>query len=75
MFISHGSTVGTNALITGIFQNSFITTKNFKDVIEMGRGIREDIWMLIKTKQTLYSSKDRFEVEERIDYDGNLITL
>jgi N-methylhydantoinase A len=76
MFISHGSTVGTNALITrNLPRTAFITTKNFKDVIEMGRGVREDIWDAYKDKAKPYiPRRDRFEVEERIDYDGNIVT-
>jgi N-methylhydantoinase A len=75
-FIVHGSTVGTNALITrNLPRAAFITTKNFKDVIEIGRGIREDLWDAYKDRAKPYiPRRDRFEVEERIDYDGNLIT-
>jgi N-methylhydantoinase A len=76
MFISHGSTVGTNALITrNLPRTALITTKNFRDVVEMGRGVREDIWDAYKDKARPYiPRRDRFEVEERIDYAGNLIT-
>ena len=51
MFMSHGSTVGTNALITrNLPRTGFITTKGFRDVVEMGRGVREDIWDAYKDK-------------------------
>ena len=76
MFMSHGSTVGTNALITrNLPRTGFITTKGFRDVVEMGRGVREDIWDAYKDKAKPYiPRRDRFEVEERIDYAGNVIT-
>lgn len=74
MVIIHGSTVGTNALITrNLPPTALITTKNFKDVVEIGRGVREDIWDAYKDKVKPYiKGRNRLEVEEEVDYAGNV---
>lgn len=72
---SHGTTVGTNALIERkLPKTALITTKGFRDVIEIGRGTKEDIWDMYKDKAPPYiPRRDRFEVDERIDFSGNII--
>lgn len=72
---SHGTTVGTNALIERkLPKTALITTKGFRDVIEIGRGTKEDIWDTYKDKARPYiKRRDRFEVTERTDYEGNIL--
>lgn len=72
---SHGTTVGTNALIERkLPKTALITTKGFRDVIEIGRGTKEDIWDTYKdTAQPYIPRRDRFEIKERIDFEGNVI--
>jgi N-methylhydantoinase A len=69
---SHGTTVATNALITRSFPRAaMITTKGFRDVIEIRRGTRQDLWDAYKDVAPPYiRRRDRFEVSERVDYSG-----
>ena len=44
---SHGTTVATNALITGNFPPAaMVTTQGFRDVIEIRRGTKDDLGCL-----------------------------
>lgn len=71
--IIHGTTVGTNALLerkgakTGI-----ITTKGFRDVLEMRRRDRPETWGLWGTFKPIVSRELRVEVDERILADGTI---
>jgi N-methylhydantoinase A len=73
--IIHGTTVGTNALLerkgakTGI-----ITTKGFRDVIEMRRRDRPETWGLWGMFEPVVSRDLRVEVDERVLADGTLHT-
>lgn len=73
---SHGTTVGTNALIERkLPKTALITTKGFRDVPEIRRGTKEDLWDTYKdTAKPYIQRRDRFEVNERTDYEGNIIT-
>ncbi len=72
---SHGSTVATNALITRTFPRAaMVTTTGFRDVIEIRRGTKDDLWDAYKDVAPPYiRRRDRFEVDERVDYDGELL--
>jgi N-methylhydantoinase A len=69
---SHGTTVATNALITRSFPRAaMITTKGFRDVLEIRRGTKQDLWDAYKDVAPPYiRRRDRFEVTERVDYAG-----
>jgi N-methylhydantoinase A len=69
---SHGTTVATNALITRSFPRAaMITTKGFRDVIEIRRGTKQDLWDAYSDVAPPYvRRRDRFEVSERVDYAG-----
>src|SRR5438094_4515427 len=73
---SHGTTVATNALITrNLPPAAMVTTRNFRDVIEIRRGTKEDLWDAYKDVAPPYiRRRDRLEVTERIDYAGNIVT-
>ena len=71
--IIHGTTVATNALLerkgakTGI-----ITTKGFRDVLEMRRRDRPKTWGLWGTFAPVVERKNRLEVSERTLADGTI---
>ena len=73
---SHGTTVATNALITRrLPAAAMVTTLGFRDVIEIRRGTKEDLWDAYKDVAPPYIRRlDRLEVTERIDYAGNVLT-
>ena len=68
----HGSTVATNALLErkGAV-TALITTEGFRDLLEIGRQNRPDIYDLFSQKPpSLVPSDLRFEVAERVDHQG-----
>jgi N-methylhydantoinase A len=72
---SHGTTVATNALITRRFPPAaMVTTKGFRDVLEIRRGTRDDLWDAYKDVAAPYiRRRDRFEVAERVDHEGTVL--
>lgn len=72
---THGTTIATNALITRNFKPAaMVTTKGFRDVLEIGRGTREDPWDAYKEGTPPYvRRRDRFVVTERINYRGEIV--
>src|SRR5699024_6541129 len=73
--LSHGTTVGTNALIERkLPKTALITTKGFRDVPEIRRGTKLDLWDAYKDVAPPYiRRRDRFEINERVDYSGNIL--
>ncbi len=72
--IIHGTTTTTNALLERkISKTALITTKGFRDVIELGRRTRPFPYGLIADFKPLIPRNLRFEVEERIDFKGNVL--
>ena len=52
-----------------------VTTRNFRDVIEIRRGTKDDLWDAYKDVAPPYiRRRDRFEVTERIDFAGEVVT-
>lgn len=74
--IAHGTTVATNTLIEGKGARvSLITTKGFRDLLEIGRQVRPDIYDLQKDYPApLVPRERRFEVLERISRGGRVVT-
>lgn len=74
--ITHGTTVATNALIERNFpKTAMITTSGFRDVVEICDGTKQELWDAYQDKPTSYiRRRDRFEVTERVDYNGNVVT-
>ncbi|ETA49654.1 hydantoinase/oxoprolinase family protein [Ponticoccus alexandrii] len=73
--IGHGTTVATNALIqrTGA-KVAMVTTRNFRDLVEIGRQIRPKMYDLkADFPPPLAPRHLRFEVSERIGADGTVI--
>lgn len=75
ILFSHGTTLATNALITRRFPAALmVTTKGFRDVIEIRRGTRDDLWDTYKEMAPPYlPRRDRLVVTERTDYSGKII--
>ncbi|WP_065410285.1 hydantoinase/oxoprolinase family protein [Pseudobacillus wudalianchiensis] len=73
---SHGTTVGTNALIERkLPKAALVTTKGFRDVTEIRRGTKLDLWDAYNDVAEPYiKRRDRFEVTERVDFAGNIMT-
>ena len=74
--IVHGSTVATNALLERKgARTALITTRGFKDVIEIARQNRPNLYdWSVKPQPALVPSSLRAEVDERVDYQGNVLT-
>lgn len=73
-FLIHATTVATNSLLTGKYGKiALITTYGFRDVIEIGRQNRAEMYNLYFTRpRPLIPRQDRYEVKERIDPNGNV---
>lgn len=74
MFI-HGSTVVINTLTErkGV-KVGLITTKGIKDVLEIARGNRPDLYNFKYKKPEPFVERHlRFEVEERLNYKGDVL--
>ena len=75
----HATTIATNALLgqaeLRLPKAALITTYGFRDIVEIGRQRRAELYNLFfqKPKQ-LIPRKYRFEVRERIDAYGNIVT-
>ncbi|PSK67282.1 Acetophenone carboxylase gamma subunit [Micromonospora sp. MH33] len=75
-YFAHGTTVGTNALLTyrGV-PTAVITTRGFRDLLELGRGRRPRLYDLQADKpEALARRAARFEVTERVRHDGRVET-
>ena len=73
--LSHGTTVGTNALIQRRGgEVVMLTTRGFRDLLEIGRQTRPHMFDLFKDHPPALVTRDhRFEVTERMDAEGNVL--
>lgn len=73
---AHGTTVATNALLQRRGGKiAVITTRGFRDLLEIGRQVRPRIYDLqVDAPPSLAPRHQRFEVNERIDANGNVVT-
>src|SRR5271157_2164726 len=73
----HGTTLVTNALIERSGARlGLITTRGFRDILEMGTEQRYDIYdLFLQFPEPLVPRRHRLEVTERMDRDGNVLTL
>ncbi|MFP7673468.1 hydantoinase/oxoprolinase family protein [Marivita sp. S0852] len=74
-YLGHGTTVATNALITGTGSKvGLITTDGFRDLLEIGRQKRPDLYDLFADKPVTLVPRDlRFEVRERLRHTGEVV--
>ena len=72
---SHGTTVATNALLTReLPPTGMVTTEGFRDVIEIRRGTREDLWDAYRDVAPPYiRRRDRLVVRERTAASGEVL--
>lgn len=72
---SHGTTVATNALITRkLPRTAMVCTEGFRDVVEIRRSNKEDLWDTYKDVAKPYiPRRDRLTVKERVDAAGKVI--
>src|SRR6185312_4860260 len=74
IYFGHETTVATNALIQhrGV-KTGLITTDGFRDLLEIGRQKRPDLYDLQVDKPQVLVSRDlRLEVRERVRHDGTV---
>jgi N-methylhydantoinase A len=73
---AHGTTVATNALITrNLPRSAMVSTRGFRDVIEIRRAVKEDLWDAYRDAAPPYvRRRDRIEITERTDYSGKVLT-
>jgi len=72
----HGTTVVINAITerSGAV-TALLTTEGFRDVLEIGRGNRPDLYnMAYRKPRPFVPRRRRFEVSERIDHRGRELT-
>ena len=77
-FLAHGTTIVTNAIIEGRgAKTAFVTTRHFRDVFEITRQQRTDLYDLRKAQKPppLVPRHLCFEVTERIAPDGEVLQL
>ncbi|MDQ2622798.1 MAG: hydantoinase/oxoprolinase family protein [Actinomycetota bacterium] len=74
--VIHGTTIATNALIERSYpEPAMITTDGFRDVIEIGRQRRKELYAPYQTKSPPFISRSRrFGVTERLGAQGETVT-
>jgi N-methylhydantoinase A len=77
--VIHATTIAANALLGQLNlelpKTALITTKGFRDVIEIGRQRRHELYNLFVQKpRTLVPRRLRFEIEERTEPKGEILT-
>ena len=74
-YLSHGTTVATNAVLQRRLASvAFITTAGFRDLLEIGRQVRPDPYDVFAVKPLpLVPRHLCFEVDERIGADGSVL--
>src|SRR6266545_4384365 len=73
--IVHGTTLVTNSIIERRgAKTAMLTTKGFRDVLEMGREQRYHIYdLFLRFPEPLVPRELRLEVDERISRDGDVV--
>lgn len=74
-FFSHGTTVGVNALLENdLCEMGLLTTEGFRDVLEIGRSNRSNMYDPFYEKpDPLIPRRARLEVTERVDTNGDVV--
>jgi N-methylhydantoinase A len=76
-FIGHGTTIATNMVIEGQgARTALLTTKGFRDILELRRGWRHDradlYDLFFEAPRELVPRHLRREIDERVLYDGTI---
>jgi len=77
--IYHATTIATNAFLGQVNlelpKTILITTKGFKDILEIGRQRRASLYDFFFDRPTpIVPRKYRFEIDERLNSDGRIVT-
>jgi len=74
--LAHATTIVTNALIEKSGAKAgFVATRGFRDVLELRRSSRADLYDLFQdAPAVLVPRRWRFEITERIDAQGQVVT-
>ena len=74
--LSHATTVVTNALLQNKGARAgFVATRGFRDILELRRSSRADLYDLLQdAPAVLVPRRWRFEITERIDAQGAVVT-
>jgi len=74
--LSHATTVVTNALLENKgARTAFIGTRGFRDILELRRSMRTDLYDLFQdAPPVIVPRRDRYEITERIDAQGEVVT-
>lgn len=73
--IVHGTTTTTNAVLERkLARVGMITTRGFRDTLELGRRTRPTAYGLKGTFTPIVPRELRLEVDERLDAEGNVLT-
>lgn len=74
-WLVHGTTAGTNAVLERKgARTGLITTRGFRDVLELGRRTRPHAYGLSGNFEPLIERRMRLEVTERMDAQGRVVT-
>ncbi|MEO1718659.1 MAG: hydantoinase/oxoprolinase family protein [Pseudomonadota bacterium] len=72
--IIHGTTTTTNAVLERkLSKTGLITTRGFRDILELGRRTRPQPYGMMGTFTPIIPRNLRMEVTERIDAQGNVV--
>ena len=81
--LAHGTTAGTNALVTGrVARVALLTTRGHPDAIrimnDMGRALGASIeeqldWSISSRPDPIVPRRQVFEITERVDYSGDVV--
>ncbi len=73
-YLLHGTTIATNAVLQRrLARGVLLTTEGFRDVLEIGRHARRDVYGLKPTREPALVPRDRrVGVAERIRADGSV---
>lgn len=73
--VAHGCTVATNALLEGRWaRTALVTTRGFRDVLEIGRQNRPNLYDLDAVRPPAIVPRDlRYEVSERQNARGEIV--
>jgi N-methylhydantoinase A len=73
--VIHATTLASNALLTrNIPRAALVTTAGFRDVLEIGRQNRPELYNLqVERLPPLVPRRYRFEVRERVTYEGKIL--
>ena len=74
-YLVHGTTVATNAVLQHkLAPTAFVTTKGFRDILEIARQVRADAYDVFAEKPPALVRRPLcLEVDERMNADGSVI--